>query len=73
MGLFRFLLIVLIIYLIFKAIFRIGKVFFNNIDTTEHSKNSNSNKKGKITIIKGKEKKKIIPDGYGEYVDYEEV
>lgn len=70
MGLFRFLLIVLIIYLIFKAIFRIGKVFFNNIDTTENSK---SNKKGKITIIKGKEKKKIVPDGYGEYVDYEEV
>jgi len=71
MGFFRLILVILFFYIIFRAILKIGKIIVKN--SNSDSKYSESTKKGKVRIIKGKEKKKIIPDGHGEYVDYEEL
>jgi len=73
MGLIRLLLVIILFYIIFRAFLKIGKIFTDDIKSNNNTTKSNKNKKGRITIIKGKEKKKIIPDDFGEYVDYEEL
>lgn len=84
MALVKFLVVVVIIYMIFKVlggfilpwIIRVWLKRFQKrfYDQNPHIRNDKDYQEGKVTIKKVKEEESAnIPDDFGDYVDYEDV
>lgn len=84
MALVKFLVVVVIIYMVFKVlggfilpwIIRVWLKRFQKrfYDQNPHIRNDKDYQEGKVTIKKVKEEESThIPDDFGDYVDYEDV
>lgn len=84
MALVKFLVVVVIIYMVFKVlggfilpwIIRVWLKRFQKrfYDQNPHIRNDKDYQEGKVTIKKVKEEESAnIPDDFGDYVDYEDV
>jgi hypothetical protein len=71
--LFRFLLILLLVYLVVRMFNRIAISSFAYPGEKNPNKSQQTGKEGSVTLEKNEKSEKIISKDEGEYVDYEEI
>ncbi len=72
-GLFRILLIFIIVYYLFRFLSYLFKPSSTDYGSGRESMNKSSQKEGEITIDHMPNSKKKVKKDKGDYVDYEEV
>lgn len=77
MGLFRILLIALLIYFLYKIIKRQfltqNEESSSSFFVSEEDENGKATQEGEVSIDYSPKYKNVIPPTEGEYVDYEEI
>lgn len=72
-GLFRILLIFLVVYYLLKFLSYLFKPSGSNYSSGRENMNKSSKKEGEVTIDYLPESEKKVQKDKGDYVDYEEV
>jgi len=86
MGILKTIFIILIIYYVWKLLFRLffpllmkkvvnkaQQTMNDRMDQTHQTQNGQHQQEGEVIIQKGAEKRSGVSDNDGEYVDFEEV